>query len=176
MPQGRDNSSPRAKCKPGKKRVTLPIVKKLELLAKLEQGKTVKQLCDEFGVSKQCVSDLKKQKVELRKFGAKHCDGLGGPNDSTPRKHMKPCKDIALDSAVLKWYIQHKSQGFNVRGVEILNAANQLAAKMKIEFKGSDGWLYRFRKRNGLRNVRVRGEAGSADLASVEPFKIKLKN
>lgn len=64
----------------------------------------------------------------------------------------------------------------NVRGMKILSAARWLATNLGItEFKGSDGWLWRFRNRHGLFYRVVKEEAGSANMSEVEPFRFKLQ-
>lgn len=44
------------------------IVKKVELLWKIEKGASVKRLSDEYGVSNTTIYDLKKQKAQLLEF------------------------------------------------------------------------------------------------------------
>ena len=161
------------------KRTHISVQKKLELLRKLEAGRSVKSLCAEFGVSKQCVSDIKKSKAALEKYSSDYCVDVTSAKGKSggPRKHMKTGKSSDLDAAVIKWYTQQRALGVNVRGVELISAAERLAKHFKNnEFKGSDGWLWRFRRRYGLFNSVIRGEAGDADVAAVEPFRLKLRD
>ena len=66
-----------------------------------------------------------------------------------------------LDAAIMKWYMQERSNGVNVRRTEILAAAEKLAAHLSIgDFKGIEEWLWRFRNRHGLLNKVLHGEAG----------------
>ena len=88
---------------------------------------------------------------------------------------MTSGKYTDLDTAVIKWYTQQRSVGVNVRGVEIIHASEEMARHLEIpNFKGSDGWLWRFRRRYGLFNSVIRGEAGDLDVDAVEPFHLKL--
>ena len=160
-----------------RKRVTLSVAQKLELIGKLESGHTVAQVCAIYGVKKQTVSDIKKSKEKLRKYSVSFCidPSSSKGKEGRPRKHMRTGQDIQLDEAVLKWFRQEKSAGILVRGVEILSAAKTLASHLGItDFKGSDGWLWRFRNRHGLGNTIAHGEAGSADVESVQPFREEL--
>ena len=69
-----------------------------------------------------------------------------------------------------------RSNGVNVIGTEILAAAGKLADHLGMsDFKGSEGWLWRFRNRHELFNKVVHGEAGDTDECSVAPFCEKLK-
>ena len=88
---------------------------------------------------------------------------------------MKVPKSKELEDAVYKWYVQQRSVNVNVRGVEILEAAHKLANNLGItSFKGSTGWLYRFRNRHGIRNRVEHGEAACADTSAVEPFRVEF--
>ena len=51
-------------------------------------------------------------------------------------------------------------------GTDLLDAAHKLAKHMGIEFNGSTGWLWRFRKRHGIGKKKVQGESGGADIIS----------
>ncbi|KAG7172206.1 Tigger transposable element-derived protein 1-like 132, partial [Homarus americanus] len=53
---------------PKRKYVTLSVNQKLELIRKLEAGASVARVCDEFGVKKQTVSDIRKAKDKLIAF------------------------------------------------------------------------------------------------------------
>lgn len=51
-----------------RKRVSLSVNQKLELIKKLEAGATVAHVCEEYGVKKQTVSDIRKAKDKLTVF------------------------------------------------------------------------------------------------------------
>ncbi|XP_045104407.1 tigger transposable element-derived protein 7-like [Portunus trituberculatus] len=91
-----------------------------------------------------------------------------------PHKHMKIGSQKQLDEAVYKWYVQQKACGNKVTSGTIRNACEQLSKHLGIQFSASDGWLWRFRNRYGLRDLVVRGEAGSADTVSAEVYRVKL--
>ncbi|XP_042203529.1 tigger transposable element-derived protein 7-like [Homarus americanus] len=93
------------------------------------------------------------------------------------RKRMRVAKDTNLEEAVTKWFVQQRSCGNDVRGVEIQAAAVKLSSHMGIEnFEASDGWLWRFRNRHGKCNKITHGEAGSAPTEDIEPFRDRLND
>ena len=143
------------KCGEKRKRTTLTIETKLELLKKLDSGYSVAKVCAEYGVAKQTVSDIRKSREKLKAFATKfdvHSSGSDrSAGLSSKRKHMKVCTSKELEEAVLKWYVQERSVCVNVRGTDILDAAVKLARHMGIEnFTGSTGWLWRFCRRHNI--------------------------
>ena len=150
-----------------RKRVHLSIQDKLELLKKLESGYSVARVCDEYGIKKQTVSDIRKAKDKLKSF-AVNFEVEKASSIKDKRKHMKMCSNKDLENAVYKWYMQQRSVQVSVRGTKILDAANKLAQHMGIPFCGSSGWLWQFR--NGIGNKKTQGEAASADSEAVDPF------
>lgn len=153
-----------------RKRINLTINQKLEIIQKLESGMSVAHICEQYGIKKQTVSDIKKNKSKINKFTLM-CD-VG--ENSNPRKRMKLARETSLEEAILKWYGQQRSCGVPVRAVELKSAAIKLANHMNIPFRASDGWLWRFRKRHGIMNKRIYGEASSAPKEEIEPFRQKL--
>ena len=160
-----------------RKRVNLSVVQKLKLIKNIENGASVAGVCKQYGVKKQLVCDIRKSKEKLMKYAALYCVDASSSQSGKvkTKKHMKTGKDQAFNAAVMKWYVQERSSGVNVRGVELLAAATELASHLGYtNFKGSEGWLWRFRNRDRLFNEMEHGEAGDADMASVAPFREKL--
>ncbi|KAG7154915.1 Tigger transposable element-derived protein 7-like 30 [Homarus americanus] len=137
---------------PKRKYVTLSVNQKLELIRKLEAGASVSRVCDEYGVKKQTVWDIRKAKDKLIAFSLKYnFDATSKSSSVGARKRMRVAKDTNLEEAVTKWFVQQRSCGNVVRGVEIQAAAVKLASHMGIKnFEANDGWLWRFRNRHGM--------------------------
>ena len=73
-----------------------------------------------------------------------------------------------------KWYVQQKAFGTEVTSEIMRNACEQLSKHLSIKCSASDVWLWRFRNRHGLRDTQLRGEAGGADTASAEVYRVQL--
>ena len=167
--------SARGKGNDKRKRKKLTIQQKFELINKLEEGLSVRQVCELYGVKKQTVSDIRKAKGQLMNYSSKFCMSRDGQGKKDIRKNMRFGKDASLEQAVLKWYQQQRLCQVNVRGVTIKMAAEKLAGHLGIKnFSASSGWLWRLRNRYGFTNKNAHGEAASADMELVEPFRTKL--
>uniref|UniRef100_A0A8C5S5A6 Uncharacterized protein n=1 Tax=Laticauda laticaudata TaxID=8630 RepID=A0A8C5S5A6_LATLA len=139
-----------------RKRVNLSVKQKLELIEKLESGWSVARACEEYGVKKQTVSDIRKAKEKLKRFVLMcDVDSTGSAAEIGARKHMKMSQEASLEEAVLRWYVEQRAGGVKVRRVDLKAAANTIAADMKLTFKASDGWIWRFYKRHGIDHKRA---------------------
>ena len=119
------------------------ICKSKVIIKKLETEMSVVSVCDEYGVKKRTVSDIKiTNKDKLVKYAVSECVDCESSKSGKVgnRKHIKMGKDQSLDAVVKKWYVQQRSNGVYVRGVEIMAAAAKLATHLNFtDFKGSDG-------------------------------------
>ena len=91
-----------------RKHVDLSIGKKLQLIKKLDSGVSVVRVCDEYGLKKQTVSDIRRSKDKLRSYAMKidvapSKDRKGAVHK---RNHMKVPKSSESEEAVYKWYVQ----------------------------------------------------------------------
>jgi hypothetical protein len=88
------------------------------------------------------------------------------------RQTLKKPKEVLLEEAVLRWYLQQRSSG-----VDLKAAAEIFAKHYKLQnFNCSSGWLWRFRHRHNISNRKVCGEVMSGYAESVEPFRQKLND
>ncbi|KAG7170856.1 Tigger transposable element-derived protein 7-like 3, partial [Homarus americanus] len=160
---------------PKRKYVTLSVNQKLELIRKLEAGASVSRVCNEYGVKKQTVSDIRKAKDKLTAFSLKYnVDAKSKSSSVGARKPMRVAKDTNLEEAVTN---VQRSCGNVVHGVEIKAAAAKLASHMGIEnFEANDGWLWRFRNRHVMYNKITQDEAGRAPTEDIEPFRKRLND
>ena len=126
--------------------MALSVNKKLELVSKLEARASVKSVCEEYGVKKQTVSDIRKVKDKLLAFSLKYNVVERRENSSVGgRKRMRVSKDENLEEAVTKWFVRQRSCGVKVRGIAIQDAAQKLARHMGItDFTASQGRIQKF--------------------------------
>ena len=155
-----------------RKRTMLSINQKLEIINKLASGVPVSRICEQYDIKKQTVSDIKKNSERINKF-ALLCD-VGNMNNE--RKKIRFAKNALLEEALMQWYIQQRSCGIPVRALELKTAAIKLGKYMDTNVKASDGWLWRFKKRHGISNKQIYGDAMSSAVEEVEPFRQMFKD
>ncbi|XP_032957201.1 tigger transposable element-derived protein 7 isoform X1 [Rhinolophus ferrumequinum] len=155
------------------KYTTLNLEEKMKVLSRIEAGRSLKSVMDEFGISKSTFYDIKKNKKLILDFVLKQDMPLVG---AEKRKRTTGAKYGDVDDAVYMWYQQKRSAGVPVRGVELQAAAERFAQCFgRTDFKASTGWLFRFRNRHAIGNQKVCVEQVLSSVPeNVEPFRQKL--
>ncbi|XP_050322584.1 LOW QUALITY PROTEIN: jerky protein homolog-like [Bactrocera neohumeralis] len=83
-----------------------------------------------------------------------------------------------MEKSLYLWFIRMRGRNCPVSGLMLKEKAKELHSLLKENstgFNASDGWLQRFKKRYGVRLLKVSGEKLSSQPQLVDPFKLKLK-
>jgi len=156
-------SNPRRKPKHqrvGRQRLTMR--QQLEILKRVHNKENQSSIARAYGITRQAVSHLKKRgpKVEAE-VNAQLENGLNGKTFKRRALTVAyPSKDI--DHAVLNWLrrVAHQAGSLNVTGDVLLHKAKSIAfAQGNTKFKGTKGWLTRFKKRYNVASFVRCGEA-----------------
>jgi Tc5 transposase DNA-binding domain len=86
---------------------------------------------------------------------------------------LKACvvKHPHLEQAMATWVLQMEHQKICLSNDLIQHKARTLATMMGIpaeSFKASNGWLANFKTRNGLKQHRIHGQSGDAQMTGIE--------
>ena len=157
-----------------RKRAVLSIKDKQIIISRLDKREKGTNLAQEFGISKQQISDIRKNKDKILKF----TDSIE-TSEGLKRKSLKLADDEQLDKALYAWFIQQRSTGAPISGPLLQEKAKHFSTQLNTEtvdreFKASTGWLEKFKTRHGIRNLSIQGEKLSAAEETVEPFLQKL--
>ena len=154
------------------KRITISIEQKLKILKKVDEGQSLSSIATEFGVGKSTVFDIKKSREKIMKFATEALD------ESSIKKRciVRRADDDSFDKAMHLWFTQERYKGTPISGVLVMEKARLLyhelhPDKSEDDFKASSGWLHRFKKRHGIRQLSMQGESLSADTSAAEEFK-----
>lgn len=91
------------------------------------------------------------------------------------RKKLMIGQHSGLDEAVLVWLKQARSQNLPIGGDLLREKAVKLAELLHIEnFKGSVGWLDKFKQRHGISFKTVQGEAEAVNMSSLKEWQCRI--
>uniref|UniRef100_A0A1B6FS75 HTH CENPB-type domain-containing protein n=1 Tax=Cuerna arida TaxID=1464854 RepID=A0A1B6FS75_9HEMI len=133
---------------------------KLEVLKRLDNGESATQLSIEFGVGKATISDWKKKRAKIEQF----CS-VTSENTLEKRQTTTVSSYDKLDEALYLWFSQERQKGIPITGPLIKEKALLLNTLMGGDpsFLASCGFLDRWKKRHGIRQLTVTGKKMSAD-------------
>lgn len=157
------------------KRKFVSIKTKLEALKRLDKGETIKKIAAEYGVGEVTVGDWRRNRDKIEKFASEKCSD----KSSNERKSMKKAEYEKTSEALFLWFCQQRNKGCPISGPilqeKALHFRNELQ-EGEEDFTASIGWLDRWKKRYGVRQLEVCGEKLSADSEAVVQFCEKFKN
>lgn len=125
--------------------------KELSLKEKVEvinasDGKSQRQLAQQFNVCKSQVHNILKRKNEILETSA--CGFL--ENTERKRRFIKTGNE-EINILTLEWYTRMKDGNINVTGGMLQRKAREFAQQLgKVDFKASNGWLESFRRRHKI--------------------------
>lgn len=156
-----------------RKRVVLSLKDKLNIIDSLKKGETGRKLADKYGVGTSTISDIKKNTDSILLYTCK----LDSEDGSKHRKMMKKPKNELLEDVLYCWFLQKRSTGQPISGPLLCEKALQLNTKIGGDesFVASNGWLYRFKSRHGIRELEIQGEKMSANVDASNSFKDDFK-
>lgn len=157
---------------PPRKHSTLTIKDKLRIIELLDKGDSYPVNARKFGLGRSTVGDIKKNKDKLLKFVSLTERGPG------VRKTLKKSENPVLEDALFTWFLQQRRLHVPVSGDMICEKArifHRQITNSNIGFNASRGWLDKFKKRHGIRRLKMAGEKLSNDEAAIGPFQLGLQ-
>lgn len=157
-----------------RRRIVLSLEKKRDIIEKMEAGWSIPSLAQTYDVPNNTLYDLRKNKERIMQY---QLDFGKKTTKNVPRKVISKPRFASVDEATLTWFKQQRAAGVLVRGTEVLNAAEKFAQLQGVkDFKASEGWLFRFKRRHGLSNRKAHGEALDCDESGLEDFRQKFSD
>ncbi|XP_019624404.1 PREDICTED: tigger transposable element-derived protein 6-like [Branchiostoma belcheri] len=148
---------------PAKKRVDLTIADKVKVIKLLDSVPKLSQteVGKRFGCSTAQVCRINKNREEIMRQW--EC------NSNPNRKRKREGKSGEVEEALMRWFVNARAKNVPLSGPILMEKARQLAESLGDEnFKPTDGWLGRWKQRNGIAFKRGHGEKKDADTQSAE--------
>jgi hypothetical protein len=149
------------------KRHELTLGEKMRLIGDHAGGKglTQRRLASKYSTSLGAVSNIVKKRDLIARMWEE--------NISPGR--MRSAGFDGVNLAVLRWFEMAGSRNMCVTGWQLQSKAREMAARLGLsDFKGSNGWLQKFKSRFGIVFRRIGGELGSVDMETVDNWKSRL--
>jgi len=152
------------------KRKNLSIKEKYQIICDVDKKMKYDLIVSKFQLgNKSTISEIKKKKdVIIEEY-----EKIGSNKNA---KSLKKAKYPNIDEALIIWIKEARKNNITINQeilkVKSIKFANDLGY---IDFKGSDGFITKFVKRNGLTFGALSGEANKVDKVMCEDWKNKLQ-
>ena len=144
-----------------RKRKDLSLSQKLQIIQLASEKVSQTEISRQFGCSQSTVSKILSQKEELKHDAAE--------NKMKDRKRKRTGKADDVEKALYTWFADARARDAPVTTVILEEKARQFATALdKPDFKVSNGWLCRWKTRNGIRYKKAHGEKNDADYESAQ--------
>lgn len=152
-----------------RKHLTLTITQKCEILDKIKEGISLTILAQKYNVGKSTITDIKSKEAKIRSFVINTEKGPGS------RKTLKTPVNPQLEDALFTWFLEQRRKNVPLTGEILMEKANFFHERLgRGAFVASRGWLDNFKKRHGIRQLKVTGEKLSNNEVAVQPFQEKF--
>lgn len=157
-----------------KKRKAITMEVKIDIIKRSEKGETPSNIGKALCLSRSTVGTIIKDKARI----LDHVKG-SAPMKATVITKQRSGLIIEMERLLLLWLEDQNQRRMPVSLMLIQEKAKSLFEKLKAEkgpesqseeFAASRGWFHRFRSRADLHNIKVQGEAASADHAAASDF------
>lgn len=148
--------------------VRLKLEEKAEILKKTDKGVNGKRLALEYGVSEAAISKIKKKRHEI-------LEAVSNTFESAQKKTLHKPEYVDLEKSLYEWFLNQRQRNCAVSGPMLKSRAKVEFERLYPDrgsgsFNASDGWLSKFKKRHGIRYLKICGEILSSDTSEITPF------
>lgn len=142
-----------------KKNQFLSLKTKIDILNKLKDGVKPIRISNEYGIALSTISRLKKCKTSLH-------EAMNMYQNNSERRSLRGTFNPKMEMALHKWYLEQKENAVPVTSCMLRLKARELHKTIHendLEFRASQGWMEKFKKRYGIRLKSSRGERQTTD-------------
>lgn len=161
-----------------RKKVVVSIDEKYKAIQRMDSGESAQAIAKSLGVGRTTVIGWQKSRVEIMNWCLSHA----GPSTSKiERKTMKKSDFENVGEALYLWFVQQREKGTPISGPMLKEKALNFYSQLRIEcpeeekFTASEGWLFRWKRRYGIRQLNICGERLSAEGQASELQKFKRR-
>ena len=153
------------------KKQFLSLKKKVEVIRAAEEnrGISIRELGERFNCGKTQIAKILKDKESLLSLYSRNISSTRVITGGRKSEYDE------INKTLYDWYTLACSKNVFPAGPQLIEKAKQIAAALgKPEFKGSRGWLDKWKKRYNIKNFRICGESGDVQGSTVDSWKERL--
>ena len=149
-------------------RHTLTLSEKAQLIREHEDNSSFRTLADKYRISIGSVSNIVKREAEYMECYEQN-------ENSTKKRNLRDESSQQLDEKVYEWFVTQRSKNIPISGPLLQERARQISLQLggasAGTFKGSNGWLQKFRTRHGIKHRAICRESATVDPVTVDDRK-----
>lgn len=147
----------------------LSLGEKMEVINTSEKEHlSVRKLAEKFSIGKTQAAEIIKNKNNIR------LQWQSGSNNNKKRDFLR-ADGLKIDKVCFDWFSRSRSQNIPISGSLVKAKAQEIAEKSNVaNFRASNGWLEKWRKRHAISFKCISGESADVSQEDVNQFKIKL--
>ena len=164
-----------ASAAPTNKRNCLTLKKKVEVIKYAKQNPriNIRDLGDAFQCGKIQIAMILKNQLQDSLLSAYESNASSSKVHATMK--FRSSEFIDVNKALYEWYLIVCSKNIYPGGPELIEKAKEIAERLgKSNFKGSRGWLDKWKARFNIKQVRVCGESGDVRGETIDSWKERL--
>lgn len=151
-----------------RKKTTLTLEQKVEILEKLERGVHANRIAVDFGVCKSSISYIKSQKENI-------LAAISNSFQEAKKKTLHKSEYPKMEDQLYDWFLKQRDRKCTISGPILKAKAKQIFVSVYLEknandFVASEGWFGKFKRRHGIRYLKICGEVLSSDIELITPF------
>lgn len=156
-----------------KNRNYLPLKKKVEVIKTCEKdpGMNTRTLAEMFQCGRTQIAHILKNKQSI--LSLHKSNASGSRIHSTKISRVSEFEEV--NKALYEWYLLACSKNIFPGGPQLTEKAKQIAERLgKSKFKGSNGWLGKWKTRYNIKRLTVCGESGDVQGKTVDSWNVRL--
>lgn len=155
-----------------RKHKTLTISDKWDIIKRIDSCETPTAVAKFYGIGRPTIYDIMKNKEKIEGFMKSVED------DHLNRKTLRTSEFPEVEEALFIWFKQQRTRNVPISGDILKQKAQYFYTEItkKNDFRASHGWFENFKKRHGIRFMKMCGEKVSADRSEIDAFIEMLDN
>ena len=132
---------------------------------------SVRKLAEHFACAKSQIASIHKSKESILELYESNL-----PSETMrSRKTSRTSEFVDVNEALHKWYLLAVSRNIYPVGPQLCEKAKEIAKHLEIpNFKASNGWLDRWKKRYNVKRMKISGESGDVRGETVDSWKERI--